>query len=251
MGGIGNYMFQIAATYVKSLELGYKFLIDKRFVKVGHNNIETYKNNLLRNLQFENLNDFDEYYERVFNYEKIKNFENSTMLRGYFQSEKYFKEYENEVRNFFSCPNEIKNKLLTKYDGLHTERTCSIHVRRGDYVKLQNYHPLQTIDYYNRSIESFGKDFLFFVFSDDIEWCKSNLTNLKNVFYCENNKDYEDLYLMSLCKNNIIANSSFSWWSAWLNENRNKKVIAPTNWFGKSNSHLNTKDLYCDNWIIL
>jgi 5'(3')-deoxyribonucleotidase len=93
------------------------------------------------------------------------------------------------------------------------------------------------------------KNSIFLIFSDDIEWCKENFPNISDKFiFIEGNKDYEDLYIMSKCKNNIISNSTFSWWGAWLNQNENKKVVAPLKWFGSSINH-NTKDLYCDGWI--
>ena len=87
----------------------------------------------------------------------------------------------------------------------------------------------------------------FIIFSDDIKWCKNNFIGDKFTFI-EGEKDYIDLWLMSLCNHNIIANSSFSWWGAWLNQNPNKKVIAPINWFGPEKK-LNPKDIYCKNWI--
>ena len=123
----------------------------------------------------------------------------------------------------------------------------SIHVRRGDYVKHPNHHPVQTIEYYNKSVEMVGKDTTIVVFSDDIEWCKKNF-NIDNIIYIEDEKDYIELYLMSLCDNNIISNSSFSWWGAWLNTNENKKVIAPNKWFGSAINE-NTNDIIPKGWI--
>ena len=111
------------------------------------------------------------------------------------------------------------------------------------------------INYYLNSLNYLksitNSNFKIFVFSDDIKWCEENFGFLNNKTFISDNKDYEDLYLMSMCKNNIIANSTFSWWGAWLNKNENKQVIIPSKWFGISNSHLNTNDLYCDKWIKL
>jgi hypothetical protein len=105
------------------------------------------------------------------------------------------------------------------------------------------------MDYYRNAIAEFSDDTRFLVFSDDIQWCKENFKG-DNFHFIEGEKDYVDLYLMSLCNNNIIANSSFSWWGAWLNNTPNKKVIAPKQWFGKA-KQLNTKDLIPETWIIL
>jgi hypothetical protein len=116
---------------------------------------------------------------------------------------------------------------------------------------LQNYHPIQTIEYYQNAIKIIGEENHFVIFSDDIKWCEENFNFLKNKTFISGNTDYEDLYLMSMCKHNIIANSTFSWWGGWLNCNIDKKVIIPSKWFGISNSHLNTNDLYCNKWIKL
>jgi hypothetical protein len=90
----------------------------------------------------------------------------------------------------------------------------------------------------------------YVIFSDDPEYCKTLFAASENVLYIDNNDPYVDLCLMSMCDHNIIANSSFSWWGAWLNKNPNKKVIAPKQWFGSAYSH-NTKDLYCNKWIVM
>jgi hypothetical protein len=88
------------------------------------------------------------------------------------------------------------------------------------------------------------------VFSDDIEWCKENL-QLENSTFVSTDSDYVDLCLMSMCNHHIIANSSFSWWGAWLNKNKDKKVVAPNQWFGSAYEHYKLNDLYCENWIII
>ena len=127
---------------------------------------------------------------------------------------------------------------------------CSIHVRRGDYLTKPNIHPTQTINYYMDAVKLMSPNTLFLVFSDDIGWCKDNFKDFTNIVFIEGNSDYEDLLLMSLCDNNIICNSSFSWWAAWLNQNPNKKVVAPKLWFGSGLNH-NTKDITPENWIEL
>jgi hypothetical protein len=123
----------------------------------------------------------------------------------------------------------------------------SLHVRRTDYVTSNGYHPVQSIEYYKNAIDIIGDYDYIFVFSDDIQWCKDNL-KFKNMVFMEGFSDIEDLHIMSLCQNNIIANSSFSWWGAWLNIHPEKKIIAPTNWFGEQ-ANLNTSDMIPSDWI--
>lgn len=142
-------------------------------------------------------------------------------LNGYWQSEKYFADIRNDIINTLVWP-EVKDLNFTN--------SCSIHVRRGDYLKAQHVHPTQSIDYYNRAIDMIQPRGDIFVFSDDIEWCKNNLT-FDNTIFMENNTNIYDLHVMSMCDDNIIANSSFSWWGAWLNQNENKRVICPKIWF--------------------
>ena len=121
-----------------------------------------------------------------------------------------------------------------------------MHVRRGDYLKFKDTHPPCSVEYYNQAISSFSESSIFLVISDDIEWCKENFLGDK-FYFVEGNEDYIDLYLMSLCKNNIIANSSFSWWAAWLNRNKEKIVIAPEKWFGNEVQY-NTDNLLPSSW---
>jgi hypothetical protein len=180
-----------------------------------------------------------------FNFNEL-NYHNDShyYLNGYWQSEKYFKEIEDTIRRELQASNES----LEKFSNFPiNENNISIHIRRTDYVMSNGYHPLQSIEYYQKGIDVIREYDNIFVFSDDINWCKENL-QFKNMIFIEGFDDVEDIWLMSLCKNNIIANSSFSWWAAWLNSNSDKKVIAPLNWFGIQ-ANLNTYDIIPDNWI--
>ena len=125
------------------------------------------------------------------------------------------------------------------------ENTVSLHVRRTDYVNLQNYHPIAAIQYYKDALDLIEHDKVV-VFSDDINWCKKNF-KFNNMVFIEGNSNIEDLYLMSMCNNNVIANSSFSWWAAWLNKNEYKKIVAPKVWFGPAAP--SDKDIIPDTWI--
>lgn len=181
-----------------------------------------------------------------------KNYKN-IYLDGYWQNEKYFKDTENIIRQEFTLKNKLDIKLDKLIEKIKNSSSISIHIRRGDYVhnkKTNSIHGICSLDYYQKTIKYIDekiKNPVFFIFSDDIEWSKNNLKTKFPTIFVEGNKDNEDLILMSMCKHNIIANSSFSWWGAWLNNNSNKIVIAPQKWFNDSNK--NTENLIPNTWI--
>lgn len=244
-GGLGNQMFQWAYAKQLSIRNNIDIVIDlKSFVNYRHKfsldklNLEYNAfNNNIPNL----LGIFDDYIFRHNSFDDNLNY----YLDGYWQSEKYFSEISDIIRNDFS-PNEIQLDKLNKTPLINTN-SVSIHIRRTDYVSSNGYHPVQTIEYYTKALDIIGEYDYIFIFSDDIQWCKENL-QFKNMIFMEGFDDIEDMWLMSLCKHNIIANSSFSWWGAWLNNNPNKKVIAPLNWFG-TQANLNTSDIIPEGWI--
>ena len=258
-GGLGNMLFQIAATKTFSLIKNVDFSfpnfdqhINYLNSEIGFNSklnyAEEYK--LFLNLNTHVLHQNIKCYNYPFNYSDFIPNENIFAIDGFFQSEKYFINFRKEILELIK-PNEEINKILTnKYTSIINSESISLHVRRGDYVKLPEYHPTQEIEYYNKCLSNLTKYDILVIFSDDIEWCKKNF-QFKNMFFVENEKDYIEMFLMSKCKNNIIANSSFSWWGAWLNQNNDKIVVAPKKWFGHNLSHLDTKDVYPDGWIIV
>jgi len=178
-------------------------------------------------------------------------------VAGYRQSFKYWEHCKPLVDSYF----ELTDHLQTELEGSHgaifdslgavwsTPRLTSIHVRRGDYLKLEDYHTnLAKTNYYVAAIRQF-KYTQFVIFSDDIEWCKSNLQFIPDPIYMEGTNEVHQLFLMAKCTNNILANSSFSWWAAYFNSNKDKKVIAPKNWFGPLGPK--EHDLYLPGWIII
>jgi hypothetical protein len=252
MGGLGNYMFQIAAAYAISLRDNKSLICETYDMQVPQKPAQAYQNNLFRKISFaEERIIHTPFGEPKFSYTEIPQIDGNIRLYGYFQSEKYFEHYKREVAELFELNSEIQDKVLSQYQEILEKNTTSINVRRGDYVWLSDYHANQELDYYKKAIEIIGEEEKFLIFSDDISWCKENLDFIKNKTFVTNDFDYEDLFLMSQCSNNIIANSSFSWWGAWLNKNDDKVIVAPKNWFGKSNSHLDTSDLYCEKWHII
>lgn len=163
---------------------------------------------------------------------------------GYWQNSKYVDEVEEQVRKAFFFPDvsDDKNKEIIKY--IKENESVSLHVRCGDYINNASLGGICNQDYYSKAI-SVIKDKVdnckFIVFSDDVEWVKNNLDLPSDSTYVDWNKgkdSYIDMQLMSYCKHNIIANSSFSWWGAWLNSNPNKTVVMPKKWFKKYSCNL-------------
>lgn len=248
-GGLCNMMFQLASAY----SIGKENSLDlvSTFIHHGtlHNHPNNYKNNIFRKISTLNKNtEGIKIKENRFEYNKIEinNKNNNIILEGYFQSYKYFDKYKKDIITLFEPTNEDKNYIDKKYGTILKKDTLSLHIRRSNYTQLSNYHTNLNEDYYTKALDYFTDKHLL-IFSDDIDWCKQKFTQ-KNITFMENNPDYIDLYIMSMCKDNIIANSTFSWWAAWLNTNKNKKVIAPNNWFGPSLTH-SINDLLPENWI--
>lgn len=187
-------------------------------------------------------------YDPSIYYNKIK----IAYYYGYWQSEKYFKDIEDDVRKAFSFKNKLINKKnieLTKV--LRKTNSISIHIRRGDYLKETGWDTCD-IHYYMRAIEYIKQrvsDCSFYFFSDDITWCKEHFLDNNYIFVDWNlgKNSWQDMFLMSQCKHNIIANSTFSWWGAWLNTNTKKIVIAPSVWF--KNLDNNDCNIIPDYWI--
>lgn len=256
-GGLGNMLFQIAA--VNAMAIKKKTYCSFPNIKehIHILNQDTVYNSSLKHaheyMNFLSLNDVKPLgrhntYSYPFEYTEFLPEESNFGVDGFFQTEKYFNNQREEILNIIK-PNQTINEILDmKYSSITKEHCTSMHIRRGDYTKFPNNHPIQEMDYYQKSLKVLEDPGLILVFSDDIKWCKETLT-FKNMYFVENEKDYIELFLMSRCKNNIIANSSFSWWGAWLNQHPDKKVVGPSKWFGPSLSHLNTNDIVSENWI--
>ena len=181
---------------------------------------------------------------------------NDVYLQGYWQSEKYFSDIKDIIRKDFTVkilPTAINQKIINE---IKIRNSASLHIRRGDYVsdkKTNQFHGICSLDYYAQGAKMIAEekqDVHFFVFSDDINWAKENLKFNYPMTFVDINDDehsYEDMRLMSLCKHDIIANSCFSWWGAWLNQNPERIVIAPKSWFTDPN--IDTIDLIPEKWI--
>jgi hypothetical protein len=186
----------------------------------------------------------------------LDSIKDNTDIHGFFQSEKYWLHCEDKIRKEFEFIPDIKQVSVNKLNEIRKTfpTLISVHVRHGDYLGNPRYNVLSSEYYQNAMnilVESMEEEFAFVIFSDDIPWCKTIFGDGENVFYMEKNKDLYDLCMMTLCDHNIIANSTFSWWGAWLNNNKNKKVISPFHWFKGELEYLNTKEMHCKNWTII
>lgn len=262
-GGLGNQMFQIATLYSAAKDNNLDPIVEKVKVSSGSISRPTYWDTVFSRVNTSkliHLNKFNIMKEPVMNYNKIRVPHNvHIMLDGYFQSPKYFEDKRDMILELFKLPNNImkniekvKNEIISKFKEIRP--IVSVHVRRGDYLTLKHIYNILDMDYYNKALDYF-KDCNFVVFSEDIDWCKENFKN-DNIYFAENintsvPSDVMELYLMSMFDHNIIANSSFSWWGAWMNTNMNKKVIAPKDWYSDTDMNNLNKDIYCSDWILL
>ena len=267
MGGLGNQMFQYAAAKALALEKKHKLYLNTKgfqtylLHKYGLYHFSMQQNNYkepsrIQRKFIEIFRNKIVHIEKEFNYNPlIQNLKrNPIFLEGYFQSEKYFIKYEKQIRADFEIISPLKQKTQDTIDLMKTVNSVAIHIRRGDYL-LHDIHNTNKTKYYKDSmmtIEDSVNNPVYFLFSDDMNWVKSNFKSNSETHFVDFNDaetNYEDLKLMSSCKHNIIANSSFSWWAAWLNPNPNKIVIAPQKWF--NDEKINYQDVIPENWIKL
>ena len=234
LGQLGNQLFQIAATIGVARRNGCSFVFPP-WPPSRHFEFPIPQVRYIRQYQRRT--------SRTFGYEDIV-IDRATELRGYFQSERYFAHCQDEVRHYFT-PHHALAQLLERYFGdLLATQTCSVHVRRTDYIGNSTHPDLAAGDYYERAMSQFDSHTTFVLFSDDIEWCKERFRG-HDVVFVEALSPVEDLFLMARCKGHIIANSTFSWWGAWLDPNPDKKVIAPLRWF--AGEHANPSNPYNPN----
>ncbi len=257
LGQLGNQMFQYAATLGVARYSGVTFTIP--------NHKEIFDDGIGNKLRIELFDCFDIKPENIgvlktehILQEKGFDFDSSILngstqidytLYGFFQTEKYFKHCANEVRSQFTFKKEIIDECKEIVEECF-EEPIALHIRRGDFLINSGNHYNQTLDYYEEALSKFDVKRQVVIFSDDPKWCmEQELFSDDRFLVSEAAGPYHDLYLMTQCSDFIIANSSFSWWGAWLANTG--KVIAPKRWFGPNNAHLNTKDLYCEHWEVI
>ena len=271
MGGLGYQLFQIftCISYAIDNNLDYRIL---EFMRMnvgcdGKSKRNTYWNNLLKHISHKTIKSFDQqiykYKEPCFQYKKIPiindNSKNYTFF-GYFQSPKYFENNLKKILDLINL-NEIRNNYINHYD---YKNTISIHFRIGDLIvgEKKCHGPILTIDYYKKSLKKLINDtnkdnwkILYFYEKNDENRIVKNINNLKKDFsnlsfipIDHKLEDWEQMLCMSLCRHNIIANSTFSWWGAYLNENKNN-VYYPKVWFGTAVKNATLDDLILKEWI--
>lgn len=240
-GRMGNQMFQIAATMGLAYKHGAEFLIPRYTGDPGRPADELYFNHFP---EFKPSEHRIKHVTREMGhaFQRLNYFPNM-QIDGYWQTEKYFEHIREEVVRWFE-------KALDNGRPLRPD-TVGLHVRRGDYVNNPNF-PVIPMTYIDQAIGYFkAQGFTkFFVSSDGIDWCKENLKHDVEFDFTDSRTPHENMWELSLCAHQIISNSTFSWWAAWLNRNSDKQVIAPayTNWFGR-NVRLDCKDVIPKTWM--
>ena len=270
-GRLGNQMFQYASMRGIASVKGFDWVVPPENYDHTANYalFETFK---MTNVQEKNIGfvEGETLKETIHCYDEnlVDSCSDNTNLDGFFQTEKYFENIVDEIRSDFTFKDEYLKPCKEFIDSLDTT-PIFLHVRRGDAIGKEHYHPVAPMSYYVEALKIFNEDTPCFVFSDDIDWCKSQELFKSDRFLFNDNierYDYQsmdgsgsmqytllphvDLCLMSLCSGAIIVNSSFSWWGAWLQNNRGK-VIASKPWFGPSASDLDTSDVVPDHWEII
>lgn len=278
MGGLGNQMFQyatglaLASIHSTELKLDLSWFDTQSKRKYELDTLRTSVTALSRaEFHRQQLGSFRAFFQRLRNHERLIPYtekdpllyekelceiSHSVLLIGYWQSYKYFIGIRDQLLREFLPAEKLHAKDQLLADKINAGTSVSVHVRRGDYVKIaaiQKYHGLCRLEYYEaaiKKIQSAEYDPQFFIFSDDIAWAIEHIKPDGPTVYVS--RDHQapsvvDMHLMSLCKHNIIANSSFSWWSAWLNQDPQKIVITPSNWLVDRN--VETTDLIPDKWI--
>jgi hypothetical protein len=274
-GGLGNQLYQIITTIALAIRTkqSFFFTYSETLGKPPNTIRVTYWNTLLKQLKKYtsneiNINSTITYIREInHNYHAINcNYDdNLFILQGYFQSYKYFENEFQEISKMIGFE-EQKNNLILDTRIANSKNSISMHFRLGDYKYKQEYHPLMSVNYYKQSLqyiinnnkdENRENDVFYFCEEEDVDTVVSIIEELKDLsctFFRISNvsiPDWEQLLIMSLCKHNIIANSTFSLWGAYLNTNKDKIVCYPSLWFGNGIGHCDTNDMFPETWIKL
>ncbi len=269
-GGLGNQLFQIFTTIAYAIQQSQPFFFLNNYQlgngangsTIRYTYWETFLDSLKIFLKNEPINMLT-IREHSFNYEKLPDNHNlkNLMLYGYYQSHLYFDNYKNSIFKLIKI--EAKKNIIKQTVNYDFKNTVSIHFRLGDYKRYPDFHPILPVSYYSNALQyllyettnlTCITNVLYFCEDGDLNEVTEMINELKNVYpelVFERAEpllfDWEQLLLMSLCKYNVIANSTFSWWGAYLNENNGKKICYPSVWFGPKAGH-NTNDLFPKDW---
>jgi len=246
-GRLGNQLFQASAVLAYADRTGRKAVFRDWYCSREQFRFTDYFANPLPYAPIVHIN--SQYQEPTFHYIEIPNLFGDVDLFGYFQSERYFEHCPGLIRHYFTPSKEALQTIRNRWERELASKTCSIHVRRTDYLNTPQLYPVSNIDYYRAAMEVMKQEHginKFIVFGDDIVWMKANFKGSEFLF-AQKQTSIADLFLMSMCTHNIITNSSFSWWASWLNQNPEKIIIAPKQWvYG-----LDQKDIYRKEWIVI
>ncbi len=285
-GGLGNQMFQYAVAHFQAMRLHVPFKLDTftldntapgdtpRSYELGNfvlkANLATEKEwsayylcrkkrslfYRILNLLYRKLNRVT-LFKETFAYQydsRIEKIRDNTCLSGFFQSYQYFQSIKEELRSDFSLKEPLSGENEKLLSSIRETASVSIHFRRGDYL-TNHYHGICSESYYKESILKIKESVenpVFYAFSDDKEWVeKTDLLKKINVHFIPDNPATTDIYLMSQCKHHICANSSFSWWGAWLGNFKDQMVIAPKQWLSDEKENQKVSDLLPTSWIRL
>ncbi len=269
-GGLGNQLFQIYTTISLSIKLGHTFSFQNK-KKLGDTGTirDTYWQTLFVSLSpsLDKINGDKIKYltEKGHSYESINvgeiEYNNLIVLNGYFQSYKYFEEHQEIISSLIGIK-DYKKRIIDNREFVSNDNSVSMHFRIGDYKKYPDHHPILELDYFIKSLylvsnklNDISLKVYYFCEEDDtiqvndmIELLQIEFKNMIFVQISSSIPDWKQLLIMSLCEHNIIANSTFSLWSGYLNSNRNKIVCYPSIWFGKSYQNNNTDDMFPNSW---
>lgn len=278
MGGLGNQLFQLFTLISYSIESKKPFYIEDKPITCGDRKKYYWNTRLLQNLKEfiqPPLENNMLCQEPFFHYEAIPRLIDPSMkihakLEGYFQSYKYFEKHKNIILRMIQLKQTqhyVKEKVAPYLPTNTFEQVVSLHFRVGDYVKLQDYHPLISVKYYEKALEQFLIDtdmiikkkmfILYFCEENDLAYVNEKINYLKQnakfqsltfIKVPSHLDDWEQMILMSLCQHHIIANSTFSWWGAYLRERDHGLVYYPSTWFGPAIVDKKMDDLFLDGW---
>lgn len=286
VGGLGNQMFQYAAGWSLARRLGAELLVDRTWLECEGQMFETPRRYELgafrlqaRSASPELVSKLEQrgnsrlnrlcrrlgltaspvvFYETSQAFDaRFKAISGDLLLVGYWQSEKYFAAFADEIRSEFGLRDSPSDRNRELIEQMRATNSLSLHVRRGDYVSSEatnRFHGVMPIAYYRdavRAVTERAGPVEIFVFSDDIDWCKREIEipGRQLHFVDHNTRGSEDMRLMSSCRHHILANSSFSWWGAWLNLDPGKVVVAPARWFQEPS--VDTSDFLPEGWLRL